>query len=147
MKSQGFIKLLRKVIGEEVRSAIKSELRPLLNEMNNHPIEAPEPARPRRPVEKKQFTKNSLLNDLLNETANTPPTQEMIDYSTTNFTSAMGNAIGSPQHMPRPVMPLVTNDINGVPVNMQNENVAKTVSLMTKDYSALMKAIDKKKNR
>ena len=112
MKSDGFIKLLRKVIREEVQAAIKAELRPLLN-----------------------------------ETANAPATQEMLDYSTTNFSSAMGEAIGSPQHVSRPLMPLVTNDINGVPVNMQNENVAKTVDLMTKDYSALMKAIDKKKNR
>ena len=149
MKSDGFIQLLRKVIREEVQSAIKAELRPLLNEMkiNTHPIAAPVPARPQRTAKKKQFTKNSLLNDLLNDTANTPATQEMIDYSTTNFSSAMGEAMGSPQHVSRPLMPLVTNDINGVPVNMQNENVAKTVDLMTKDYSALMKAIDKKKNR
>ena len=43
------------------------------------------------------------------------------------------------------VAPIVTNDVNGAPVNMQNKNVAKTVDLMTKDYSQLMKAIDKKK--
>ena len=43
--------------------------------------------------------------------------------------------------------PLATKDINGAPVNMANENVAKTVNLMTKDYSALMKAIDKKKGK
>ena len=36
-------------------------------------------------------------------------------------------------------------DINGAPVNVRNENVANVVNAMTKDYSALMKAIDKKK--
>jgi hypothetical protein len=36
-------------------------------------------------------------------------------------------------------------DINGAPVNMHNEKVATVVGAMTKDYSALMKAIDKKK--
>ena len=36
-------------------------------------------------------------------------------------------------------------DINGEAINMSNENVASTVKAMTKDYSALMKAIDKKK--
>jgi len=149
MKSDGFIKLLRKVIREEVQAAIKAELRPLLNEtkINMHATNPVVASKPTRPAVKKQFTKNGLLNDLLNETANAPATQEMLDYSTTNFSSAMGEAIGSPQHVSRPLMPLVTNDINGVPVNMQNENVAKTVDLMTKDYSALMKAIDKKKNR
>jgi len=149
MKSEGFIKLLRKVIREEVRSAVKAELRPLLNEkkVDTHTVEQSAAHQPNNPAVKKQFTKNALLNDLLNETANAPASQEMIDYSTTNFSSAMGEAIGAPQHVSRPSVPLVTNDINGVPVNMQNENVAKTVGLMTKDYSALMKAIDKKKNR
>ena len=87
------------------------------------------------------------MNDLLNETANTPATQEMIDYSTTNFSSAMKEANAISQNSYSPSVPLVTSDINGTPVNMQNENVAKTVGLMTKDYSALMKAIDKKKNK
>ena len=36
-------------------------------------------------------------------------------------------------------------DIQGKPVNTNNENVANVVNAMTKDYSSLMKAIDKKK--
>ena len=42
---------------------------------------------------------------------------------------------------------LATTGINGEPVNMNNEQVAQTVQNMTKDYSALMKAIEKKKGR
>jgi len=42
-------------------------------------------------------------------------------------------------------MPLATKGINGEAVNMNNQGVASTVKAMTKDYSALMKAIDKKK--
>ena len=34
MKTQGFVKLLRKVIREEVRNVIVKELRPILNEVN-----------------------------------------------------------------------------------------------------------------
>jgi hypothetical protein len=41
----------------------------------------------------------------------------------------------------------VTTDITGKPVNMDNEAVVATVNAMTRDYSALMKAIDKKKNK
>ena len=38
-----------------------------------------------------------------------------------------------------------STDLDGRPVNMKNEQVASAVTAMTKDYSALMKAIDKKK--
>ena len=34
MKAQGFVKLLRKVIREEVRNVIVKELKPILNEVN-----------------------------------------------------------------------------------------------------------------
>jgi hypothetical protein len=36
-------------------------------------------------------------------------------------------------------------DINNNPVNISNEKVATVVNNITKDYSALLKAIDKKK--
>ena len=47
--------------------------------------------------------------------------------------------------MSRGPQTLATRDINGKPIDMNNEQVATTVGAMTKDYSALMKAIDKKK--
>ena len=52
------------------------------------------------------------------------------------------------EFMERP-MPasLASTGINGEPVNMNNKKVVQTVQNMTKDYSALMKAIDKKKGR
>tara|TARA_R100001377_G_C3177787_1_gene105441 strand:+ start:320 stop:778 length:459 start_codon:yes stop_codon:yes gene_type:complete len=152
MKTDGFLKLLRKVIREEVSNAIKAELRPILNEIkiNSH-IEptrrAKSISRPAPVATKKQFTKNAMLNDLLNETTAMTPDQGMVDYSTMDYSSELEQSYGEQQLVARPMAPLVTNDINGIPVNMQNENVAKTVGLMTKDYSALMKAIDKKKNK
>ena len=42
-------------------------------------------------------------------------------------------------------LPLATSGIKGEAVDMSNEQVASAVNAMTKDYSALMKAIDKKK--
>ena len=143
MKTQSFVKLLRKVIREEVRSAVKE----VLNEqttVSNHGInlsEIRENPMPNKPVAKKQFTKNTMLNDLLNETAATPASQEITDWSTMNFRSEMAEAFGmesSPSIAP-------TTGINGEAVNMNKEGVAATVNAMTKDYSALMKAIDKKR--
>jgi len=92
---------------------------------------------------KKQFTKNSMLNDLLNETAAAPVSAEMTDWNTMNFKSEMAQAFGmetSPSVVPM-------TGINGESVNMNNKKVATTVNAMTKDYSALMKAIDKKKGK
>lgn len=143
MKTDGFVKLLRKVIREEVRSVIVKELRPILNEVNikKHDINLQEvmdtPNTPKQPVAKKQYTKNAALNDILNETANTPPSE----WESMNFSSRMAESFG----MQRGPAPLATKGINGEPIDMNNEAVATTVNAMTKDYSALMKAIDKKK--
>ena len=149
MKTEGFVKLLRKVIREEVRNVIKSELKPILNEVKikKHDINLQEVVgvnTSNRPVTKKQFAKDPLLNDMLNQTAATPASAEMTDWSTMNFRSEMAEAFGmsSPQNQP-----LATKGINGESIDMNNEAVASTVNAMTKDYSALMKAIDKKKGR
>ena len=89
------------------------------------------------------FAQNSTLNDLLNETAATPATQELTDWSTMKFKSEMAEAFG----MPAKTTVAPTTGINGESINMQKEGVAATVNAMTKDYSALMKAIDKKKGK
>ena len=143
MKTNGFVKLLRKVIREEVRNVIVKELKPILNEVNinkhdinlHEVIDTPKPTK--QPVAKKQYTKNAALNDILNETANTPPSE----WNSVNFRSEMAEAFG----MQSSNTPLATKGINGERIDMNNEAVASTVNAMTKDYSALMKAIDKKK--
>ena len=151
MNSKTFIKVLRKVIREEVRSAVK-EIITEQTVIKNHESQLHEVASdfmPNKPMAKsnvkKQYTKNSVLNDLLNETAAQPISQELVDWSSTNFKSDMASAYGDMGSSP--TAPLATKGINGEPVNMNNEAVATTVNAMTKDYSALMKAIDKKKGK
>ena len=141
MSSKSFVKLLRKIIREEVQGAVREVL---TEQKTNHKQVIEHGMRLHNNVEprpKKQFTKNSMLNDILNETANTPVSQEMSDWSTMNFKSEMAEAFGmstGPTIAP-------TTGINGEPINTQKEGVAATVNAMTKDYSALMKAIDKKR--
>tara|TARA_R110002012_G_scaffold28993_2_gene90160 strand:+ start:1105 stop:1551 length:447 start_codon:yes stop_codon:yes gene_type:complete len=148
MSSKSFVKLLRKIIREEVQGAIRQVLteqktnhkQVIEHGMNlSHITEDP---MPNKPMAKKQFTKNSMLNDLLNETATTPPTADQAEWSAINFKSEMADAYNVPRSGP-----LASTGINGETVNMSNQAVASTVNAMTKDYSALMKAIDKKKNR
>jgi len=150
MKTQGFIKLLRKVIREEVRNVIKEELKPMLNEENvqqqnislHEAMNTPEVSNQK--ITKKQFTKNPLLNDLLNETASMPASQELVDYSSMNFKSEMAESFGMErQATMRSERPLATKGINGEGIDMSNENVASTVNAMTKDYSGVMKAMNK----
>ena len=149
MGSKSFVKLLRKIIREEVQGAIHqvlTEQKTNHNQVIEHGMNlshVTENPMPNRPVAKKQFTKNSMLNDLLNETAATPVASEMSDWSTMNFKSEMADAFGVPNPGSTKVAP--STGINGEVVNMNKEGVAATVNAMTKDYSALMKAIDKKK--
>ena len=137
MKTEGFVKLLRKVIREEVSKTIKTELKPFLNEVKSVDENASLSNIASRPTAKKQYTKNTVLNDLLNETAAVPSA----GYDTMNFKSEMAQSFG----MERNGAVAPTTGINGEAINMNNEAVATTVNAMTKDYSALMKAIDKKK--
>ena len=139
MKSKSFVKLLRKIIREEVSLAVRQVLNESsqVDNINMNLSEISE--KPNLP--KKKFSKNSMLNDILNETAATAPSKEMTDWSSMNFKSEMAESFSSPQ---RPVAPIASTGINGEPVNMNNEGVAATVNAMTKDYSAVMAAMRKK---
>ena len=77
-----------------------------------------------KPVAKKNFVENSTLNDLLNETA----------AGDTNLES--GNA---PVSLSQPFA-------TGAPLPMDTKGMPNSVAnAVTRDYSSLMKAIDKKK--
>ena len=148
MKAKTFENLIRKVVREEIdyalRREIKSlkedlrdELKPTIVEHTQKKEEIPERVKtslkekimgnePLKQRPKQNFTSNSALNDLLNETAmgdtNTQTTMAPVNLSEPFATGA-----------PMPM------DTTGMP-----ESVANAV---TRDYSDLMKAIDKKKNK
>ena len=148
MKAKTFENLIRKVVREEIdyalRREIKSlkedlrdELKPTIVEHTERMVEVPKPTKntlkekimgnapiKQRPTQ--NYTSNSALNDLLNETA----------MGDTNLES--GNA---PVNLSEPFatsapMPM---DTAGMP-----DSVADAV---TRDYSGLMKAINKKKGK
>ena len=145
MKSESFVKLLRKVIREEVTLAVRKELKTALNEnkkehtdVMKHGIELNNLVNEKQ----KKYVKDPMLNDILNETG---PLQET---RTMNYNSGMAQSFKS-MMTSEPDIPHVApmTDITGKPVNTNNENVANVMNAMTKDYSALMKAIDKKKGK
>ena len=143
MKAKTFENLIRKVVREEIdyalRREIKSlkedlrdELKPTIVEHKERMVEVPqqnslkEKIMGKKPLKKHQFVGNSTLNDLLNETA----------AGDTNTQSAMAPASLS--------QPFAT----GAPMSMDTTNMPESVAnAVTRDYSGLMKAIDKKKRR
>ena len=148
MKSKTFENLIRKVVREEIdyalRREIKSlkedlrdELKPTITEHTERQIEVPEATKTslkekimgnapikQRPTQ--NYTSNSALNDLLNETA----------MGDTNTQTA-----NSPVNLSQPFA-------TGAPLPMDTAGIPNSVAnAMTRDYSGLMKAISKKKGR
>lgn len=158
MKSSQFLQALRKIIREEVQTAVRTEL-------NNFGIIAEQQEsramklssyvdtyKP-KPATKNQFVKDPILNDILNETAGHGSSAygytDYNDYSewpTMNMGAAKNFGM-SKQPTPLPV----TTDVHGNRIDMnklaQTEAGAAVVDALTKDYSSLMKAIDKKKGK
>ena len=67
MKSDKLKLYLRKIIREEVAMAIQEVITELKQPVQN----ISQTQEPKKIIEKKQYTKNSVLNDVLNETAQT----------------------------------------------------------------------------
>jgi len=146
MKAKTFENLIRKVVREEIdyalRREIKSlkedlrdELKPTIVEHTERLTEVPKVSQSslkekimgKKPIKQKHnFVGDSTLNDLLNETA----------MSGTNTES--GNA---PVNLSQPFS-------SGAPLPMDTAGIPDSVAnAMTRNYSGLMKAIDKKKGR
>ena len=141
MKAKTFENLIRKVVREEIdyalRREIKSlkedlrdELKPTITEHTERMVEVPkqnslkEKIMGKKPFKKQNFVGNSTLNDLLNETA----------AGDTNTQSAM-----APVSLSQPFA-------TGAPLPMDTKGMPNSVAnAVTRDYSSLMKAIDKKK--
>jgi len=172
MDTKTFLNAIRQVIKEEVRSAVRSELKQLLSENTikkpakeviNHGINLHKQTTRVAPKTQKTFSTNPLINSILNDTAvHMDPTEMyesgpavtysnplmMEDYDRElNFTSRDSRGFGMMQQMMRPTSNAIpTTDIDGRPVNVEELPEAVTNAL-TRDYSSLMKAIDKKKGK
>ena len=140
MKAKTFENLIRKVVREEIdyalRREIKSlkedlrdEIKPQIIEQSTEPLknslqEKIMGSNPVKKFKKQTFSGNSTLNDLLNETA----------QGDTNLNTTM-----SPVSLSEDF-----STIGGVPTEAAPQEV---INAVTRDYSDLMKAIDKKKGK
>jgi hypothetical protein len=165
MKAKDLATLLELI----VRKVVKEELKPILKEVRNSskpiikevhkpkrrdPLDIShvlEESRANTPKAKptQEFTKNPTLNSILNETANDGEWRNMDGqfganqaqgFNRAGMADALGYGDGQSNMIP-------TTDIDGRPVDTNNEQVAAVGAALTKDYSALMKTINAKKGK
>jgi len=141
MKASAFEKLFRKVVREEIDYALRREIKSLKEDLREELkptiVEQPTQRTPvpegvqhslkekimgKKPISQ-QFTSNSALNDLLNETA-----QGNTNTESSRTPVSLSQPFDSASPMPVEAMP------------------AEVANVVNKDYRELMRAMDKKKN-
>lgn len=163
MKAKDLAQLLEVI----VRKVVREELKPMLKEIkSNRPkhtitelngggkkgvvkdptdldlkeIFGREVVENKKTSKPKTFVKNTMLNEMLNDVAESGEWRNL-DANPYTSNQAQGFTQGGS------MVAAPTQDIDGRPVDTSNPEVANVVGAITKDYSQLMKAIDKKKGR
>lgn len=150
--------IVRKVVREELKpiiTEVRNASKPLLketkkknkrtsNRIQKDPLdidlsEILKEEKVSTPSKPKTFVKNNMLNEMLNETLN--------DGEWKNMDSQFGSNQAQAWSGRESTSAVPTTDIDGRPIDTNNEQVANVMGAITKDYSQLMKTIDKKKGR
>tara|TARA_B100000287_G_scaffold210475_1_gene198647 strand:+ start:430 stop:879 length:450 start_codon:yes stop_codon:yes gene_type:complete len=143
-KKTNIRQVIRKIVREEVQVALKKELTEVFKSLKSKPIsETKRVIKKRKPA---KLAKDPVLNKILNETRNEQsdgyeeyPTMGGKTFDRNSMASLMGYGnVGSEGNVDRAQM---TRGHQGAVV--QDEVLAKALN---RDYSDVMKAIDKKKN-
>ena len=140
MKSNKLVSLIKEVVKQEVKKQITDIL---INETN---IPKVKPVVKKRKVEKKNYTDNPTLNKILNETANQQedyPTLGGDTFDSNRMTELLGYGSGAGNdEVKREVAAASTLQSAGINPDAAPEHLKNA---LTRDYTDLIKAIDKKK--
>ena len=145
MKSNKLVSLIKEVVRNEVKKQITDIL---INETN---IPKTKPVVKRKKVKEQKFSDNPTLNKILNETANSP--KEMEEYPTlgggtfdsSRMTEMLGYGSGmGNDEVKREVAAAGTLKSAGMNPEAAPEHLKNA---LTRDYTDLMKAIDKNKGK
>lgn len=143
MKADTFIKLLRKVIREEVQAVVREELgilleapdpKPVVAEakkttVKNSMVESIKPAKPTQPLKPTAFTSNNVLNEILNQTAQSGEWRSIADMNSSN-------AMGFGGMMTEPA---VVDSVDAMLANTRPAGDINAVKIdVVPDFSALM---------
>ena len=128
MKKTELRTMVRTIVREEVAMAIHE----VITELKQPIQQTSKPTQPNKPIqEKKHYSSNSVLNDVLNETAQDGDWKTMGEktYTSNDMSQIMNQSYGDM---------MSSNPNTSVSVDGQSPDFLK------KDYRALMKAVDKK---
>ena len=156
MKKQELIKIIELVVRKEVKKQmneifIKDNDSSSLTEL----VSTPTPKPVQKPKEEVKYTSNEALNKVLNETVGGVPQGEggyetmgggIYDSSKINDILVKESGYGNPESVKekkREIAAVDTIKKAGVSVDQVPDHVQNA---LTKDYSAVLKAIDQKKN-
>ncbi len=147
MDTNKFVKAIQTLIKEEVRKQVASEKlairESIIQEMNT--------PQPTKKVKKPKVKfKGGKFSDLLNETVDHWPTMGGGTLTANNAQGMNRDAMSSMMGINRPSSPssmIPTKDSDGRAVDMNAVMNSGVGNALTKDYSGLMKAINKKKGR
>ena len=138
-------KTLVTLIREIVKAEVKKEVKKIFIKENVKKASV----KPKRKESKEvSYTKDTTLNKILNETAQSPEFEEypsMGEYDTSNMAELLGygeTPVGGNDEVKRKVAAAQTAQAAGVDPNNVPEEV---MGALTRDYRDVMKAIDKKK--
>jgi hypothetical protein len=131
MKKKTNIKaVIRQIVREEVAMAINE----VITELKQPTRQVSQPKPKKKIVEKTSYTSNSVLNDILNETKGGIPSEDG-GYET------MGGGVYDSSKMSE----IMNRKGGGDLASSFGVDPNQAPDFLTRDYSGLMKAIDKKK--
>ena len=131
--------VIRKMVREEVAMAINE----VITEMKKPSLSSEKVSQPKQKiVEKKSFAKNSVLNDILNETAQQEEWKTMGGgtYDSSKMNNVMSSQYGD-------MMNNTPNQSTDLTTEMGVNPNDPSMNFLKKDYRKVMKAIDKKKGK
>jgi hypothetical protein len=147
MKKKTNIKtVIRNIVREEVAMAIHeviTELKQPPQVMTTATGEIRKTKPKKKIIEKKEYTNNSVLNDVLNETAQTEEWKSMGGgtFDSSKMNDIMGKSYGDMMNNSS------TNTDGSLARQMGMNPEDPTADFLKKDYRAVMKAIDKKQGK
>ena len=156
-KSKQLVTLIREMVKQEVKKElreifIKEGIKSMTENASKNDVMEVLPKRKPKPKKEVTYTKNPMLNDILNETARAGemddyPTMggEIYDTSKMAETMGYGNMMGDAESR-RKQAAIQTAQAAGADTN--NQAVQDVMSNLTRDYRDVMKAVEEKgKNR
>ena len=157
-KSSKLANLIRELVKQEVKKQvteifIKEGIKSMTESTSKNDVVEVLPKRKSKPKKEVTYTKNPVLNDILNETANAGtdeyeeyPTMTGKSFDSTRMAEAMGygSMLGDAESR-RKQAAIQTAQAVGADTN--NEAVQNVMKDLTRNYSDVMKAVDKKVRR